>query len=85
MMSLSKHRRGVVVPALFLAFFAASCSVQDATPSPSCDQGDSVLIAAQSVPGAQMLPCLTQLPLGWEVETVDIVYGVVPDSNISCT
>lgn len=72
MMSPSKQRRGVVVPALFVALFVASCSVQDSTPLPSCDQGGSVLIAAQSVPGAQMLPCLTQLPLGWEVETVDI-------------
>lgn len=31
-----------------------------------------MLIAAQSVPTAQMLPCFTPLPLGWEVETVDI-------------
>jgi hypothetical protein len=72
MMTPSKHRLGVVVSALLLAFSAASCSVQDATPLPSCEQGDSVLIAAQSVPTAQMLPCLTQIPLGWNVDAVDI-------------
>ncbi len=72
MMTPSKRRLGVVVSVLLLAFSAASCSVQDATPLPSCEQGDSVLIAAQSVPTAQMLPCLTQLPLGWDVDAVDI-------------
>jgi hypothetical protein len=72
MMTPSQLGRGVVVPALLLAFFVASCSVQDATPLPSCGQGDSALIAAQSVPTAQMLPCLTHLPLGWDVDAVDI-------------
>ncbi len=72
MMTPSKPRSGVVVSALLLVFFVGSCSVQEATPLPSCDQGDSAIIAAQSIPTAQMLPCLTQLPLGWEVDTVDI-------------
>jgi hypothetical protein len=72
MMSPSKRRLEAVVSALFLTFFIASCSVQDATPLPSCSEGGSVLITAQSVPSAQMLPCFTQLPLGWEVETVDV-------------
>jgi hypothetical protein len=71
MMSPSKRSLGVVA-ALSLAFSVASCSVGDATPLPSCEQGDSALIAAQSVPTAQMLPCLEQLPLGWNVDAVDI-------------
>jgi hypothetical protein len=71
MMAPSKRNLGVAA-ILFLAFSAASCSVQDATPLPSCEQGDSALIAAQSVPTAQMLPCLMQLPLGWDVDAVDI-------------
>lgn len=71
-MMSSHHKRWAVRPVLILAILVASCSVQDATPSPSCAEGGSVLIAAQSVPSAQMLPCFTQLPLGWEVETVDI-------------
>jgi hypothetical protein len=70
---MSPSQRGLrVVAALFLAFSVASCSVDDAIPLPSCEQGDSALIAAQSVPTAQMLPCLTPLPLGWDVEAVDI-------------
>jgi hypothetical protein len=71
MMTMSKHRLGVIA-ALLLAFSAASCSVADATPLPSCEQGNSALIVAQSVPTAQMLPCLMQIPLGWDVDTVDI-------------
>ncbi len=37
--------------------------------------------ASDSVPSTEPVPFDT-VP---EVETVDIVYGVVPDSNISCT
>lgn len=72
MMTPSKRMLGVLVSTLFLVFFVASCSVQDATPLPSCDQGGSALIAAQSVPTAQMLPCFTALPLGWDVDAVDV-------------
>ena len=72
MKSPSKRTLTVGVSAVLLAFAVASCSVQEATPLPTCDRGDSALIAAQSVPSAEMLPCFTALPLGWEVDAVGI-------------
>ncbi len=71
-MSPSKRTLSVAVSSALFAVFAASCAVQDATPLPSCERGDSAIIAAQSVPSAEMLPCFTPLPLGWEVDGVGI-------------
>ena len=42
---------------------------------------DTPTTTADSVPTTELVP-LDTLPV---VETVDIVYGAVPDSNISCT
>jgi len=74
MMSLVKRITTIVVSASVVATLVAACSVEDATPLPRCDRGDSALIAAQSVPSAEMLPCFTHLPLGWEVDTVGITH-----------
>ena len=49
-----------------------ACSVQDATPLPYCESEGSGLIAAQSVPSAELLPCFNSLPAGWDVDTVAI-------------
>ena len=57
MMSLVKRITTIVVSASVVATLVAACSVEDATPLPRCDRGDSALIAAQSVPSAEMLPC----------------------------
>lgn len=35
----------------------------------------AVLIGAQSVPTASLLPCFGALPRGWEIETVDISHA----------
>lgn len=72
MMAQSKRLFGIVVFPALVAFSVASCSVEEATPLPSCERGGSAFIAAQSVPSAQMLPCFTELPLGWEVDGVAI-------------
>lgn len=51
------------------------CAVEEVLPAPSCEQGASALIAAQSVPGASRVPCLDRLPDGWTVATVRIDEG----------
>ncbi|MCH7789662.1 MAG: hypothetical protein IH940_09490 [Acidobacteria bacterium] len=66
------HLRRPAVLILALALFGlAACSVDEALIAPECD-GGSGLIAAQSVPSAQLLPCFDSLPDGWSYATVHI-------------
>jgi hypothetical protein len=60
----------VLILALGLIALAA-CSTDDALAAPEC-WGGSGLIAAQSVPSAQLLPCFNSLPDGWSYTTVHI-------------
>ena len=62
--------RRLVVTVIVMAL-AAGCSVRETLATPGCANG-SGLIAAQSVPGATLVPCLSPLPTGWEVATVQI-------------
>lgn len=72
-MPWSKHRRAVLAGLLCVvaAPTVAACSVEATLPPPGCNAG-SGLIAAQSVPSAQLLPCLEDPPEGWSVATVSI-------------
>lgn len=54
---------------------AASCSVEGTLPVPSCVQGDTAILVAQSVPTASQVPCFDSLPDGWEVASVRIDRG----------
>ena len=64
-------RRRIVAVLLCLTVLAVSCSTSDTLAEPQC-LGGSSLIAAQSVPSAQLLPCFDPLPAGWETESVQI-------------
>ena len=64
-------RRRIVLVLLCLTVLATSCSTSETLSEPQCSGGSS-LIAAQSVPSAQLLPCFTPLPAGWETEEVHI-------------
>lgn len=55
-----------------VSLIAAGCSVEQLLPPPDCVQGDSSLIVAQSVPGAELVPCLDGVPDGWNVASVII-------------
>lgn len=56
-----------------MAMLAVSaCAVDQALPPPSCLSGASWMIVAQSVPGAEQVPCLDILPRGWDIERVTI-------------
>jgi hypothetical protein len=50
----------------------AGCAVDEVMPAPNCTEGNSLLIAAQSVPEALLVPCLERLPDGWAVSSVAI-------------
>jgi membrane-associated phospholipid phosphatase len=45
--------------------------------APSCDTGHSMILSAQAVPSAALLPCLAALPTGWSTGGVDISSGRV--------
>jgi hypothetical protein len=64
-----------VVGAFWLATLAVlgmACSDEEATPLPRCNDGDSLILVAQSLPTAELLPCFATLPPGWDVATVAI-------------
>lgn len=74
---MRQHLRNGVRVLICLVLFAllAGCSVRETLYGPSCSGPTSALIAAQSVPTAQLLPCFEQLPTGWEMATVQINQG----------
>lgn len=55
-----------------LLILGVGCSVDESIPPPTCVGGGSHLIVAQSVPGANQVPCLEALPEGWSVTSVSV-------------
>lgn len=49
-----------------------SCAMDDVLPAPECDGGGTVILVAQSVPDADLVPCFDPLPAGWVVASVTI-------------
>jgi hypothetical protein len=45
--------------------------------APRCGTGHSMILAAQAVPSAAMLPCVAALPSGWSIGGADIASGKV--------
>jgi tRNA A-37 threonylcarbamoyl transferase component Bud32 len=43
--------------------------------APTCDTGHSMILSAQAVPSAALLPCIAALPAGWSIGGVDIASG----------
>jgi tRNA A-37 threonylcarbamoyl transferase component Bud32 len=43
--------------------------------APSCGTGHSMILGAQAVPSAAMLPCIAALPAGWSIGGADISSG----------
>jgi hypothetical protein len=43
--------------------------------APTCGTGHSVILSAQAVPSAALLPCVAALPSGWQVRGADIASG----------
>ena len=57
---------------LALVLVVTACSIEETLPSPGCEEDGSSLIVAQSVPTGELVPCLHQLPEGWEISTINI-------------
>ena len=43
--------------------------------APACGTGHSVILSAQAVPSAALLPCIAALPSGWSIGGADIASG----------
>ena len=55
------------------AFFPAAENL--GASAPSCGTGHSMILTAQAVPSAAMLPCIAALPSGWSIGGADISSG----------
>src|SRR4029077_10848 len=55
------------------AFFPAARNL--GAHAPTCDTGHSMILTAQAVPSAAMLPCIAALPSGWSIGGADIASG----------
>lgn len=67
-------RRACVLVAVAAPFalVMAGCAMEEVLPEPSCVDGGTVFLAAQSVPTAELVPCFDPLPAGWGVGWVSI-------------
>jgi tRNA A-37 threonylcarbamoyl transferase component Bud32/membrane-associated phospholipid phosphatase len=55
------------------AFFPAARNLGARVPT--CGTGPSMILSAQAVPSAALLPCIATLPAGWSIDGVDIASG----------
>ena len=55
------------------AFFPAARNL--GAYAPSCGTGHSMILSAQAVPSAALLPCIAALPAGWSIGGTDIASG----------
>jgi hypothetical protein len=55
------------------AFFPAARNL--GVHAPTCDTGHSMILSAQAVPSAALLPCIATLPSGWSIGGADIISG----------
>ena len=55
-----------------LGLVVAGCSIHDAQGEPRCEDGNTAVLSAQSVPSASLVYCFERLPDGWSVDNVRI-------------
>jgi hypothetical protein len=67
----------VTVIALFIGVQAVVPVGNLGASAPTCGTGHSMILSAQAVPSAAMLPCLAALPSGWSIGGADISSGKV--------
>jgi hypothetical protein len=67
-----RHRPSAVLLVVLVA--ATGCATAERA-LPGCEPGERLGLVAQSVPGAEYLPCLAELPPGWLVDDVEIRDG----------
>jgi membrane-associated phospholipid phosphatase len=73
--ALAAAMLAVTVIALFIGVQTVFPVENLGASAPSCDTGHSMILTAQAVPSAAMLPCLAALPSGWSIGAADITSG----------
>ncbi|HTQ87990.1 MAG TPA: hypothetical protein VMK84_00705, partial [Streptosporangiaceae bacterium] len=74
--ALAAAMLAIITAAVFSAgdaFFPAARNL--GARAPACGTGHSMILAAQAVPSAALLPCLAALPAGWSIGGADIASG----------
>jgi hypothetical protein len=72
---VSRRRACLGAAALVLTALAACTQGEIQRVAPTCRNTNTLVLEAQSVPGAELVPCVGLLPAGWDVETVTIESG----------
>jgi len=69
----------ILAAAVIAVFFSATAFKPTGNPgtfAPTCGTGHSIILAAQAVPSAALVPCVAALPAGWSVhDGADIASG----------
>ncbi len=73
--SLAAAMLGVIVVAIFAGGKALFPAQDIGSRAPECGTGNTMILMAQAVPSATSLPCLAELPSGWNVGGSDILSG----------
>jgi hypothetical protein len=74
--ALAAAMLAIITAAVFAAgdaFFPAARNL--GAHAPTCGTGHSVILTAQAVPSAALLPCIAALPSGWTIGGADIASG----------
>ena len=68
-------RKRILLVAVAAAFVGSACSTVVPQKAPLCDaqlRGEVLLIESQSVPTAEMVPCVGALPVGWSFQGFEV-------------
>lgn len=66
----------VAVAVAVVSLLSPACGADPAQRlSPTCRNVNTLVLEAQSVPEAQLLPCVSLLPAGWDVTNIEIKSG----------
>lgn len=74
-MARPARRAHLAAAVLALAWLSACTQGEVQRVAPTCRNTNTLVLETQSVPGADLVPCVSLLPAGWEVETVTIESG----------
>ena len=75
--ALAAAMLAVTAAALFIGVQALFPVGNLGASAPTCGTGHSMILSAQAVPSAAMLPCIAALPSGWSIGGADIASGKV--------
>ena len=72
-----RRRRGRWAAALVAVLAAAGCATIRERTAPTCvaTGADTLLLMAQSVPSASMIPCIAGYPAGWHFASISVRNG----------